>query len=97
LTHLDDIGLVSFDNLAGFRRLKFPKQITVFYYGIPLNIEFSKERDNDLELGKALLTRTGQQLAGICGSKPVDGFQDYLIERWAKKGLILSSPYPMQK
>jgi predicted RNA-binding protein Jag len=94
LTHLDDIGLVSFNSLSGFKRMKFPKRITIFYYGIFLKIEFEKEADNDLELGKVLLTKTGQQLAHICGSKPVDGFQNYVIERWVKKSLILSSPYP---
>jgi len=94
LTHLDDIGLVSFNSLSGFKRMKYPKRLTLFYYGILLNIEFAKETENDLELGKVLLTKTGQQLARICGSIPVDGFQDYVIERWVKKGFILSSPHP---
>ncbi len=97
LSHLDDIGLVSFENLSGFMIMKLPKRITVYYYGIPLNIEFDKEKDNDLQIGKVLLTKTGQQLASICGSKPVDGFQDYTIEKWTQQSLILSSPYPRQK
>jgi hypothetical protein len=62
-----------------------------------VNVEFNKETDNELEVGKVLLTKTGRQLAPICGSKPVDGFLDYIIERWAKKGVILSSPYPRKK
>jgi hypothetical protein len=69
----------------------------MIYYGIPLNLEFEKETENDLELGKVILTMTGRQLAPICGSKPVDSFQDYIIEKWAKKGLILSPPYPRSK
>ena len=94
MSHLDDIGLVSFNNIAGFTRIKLPKQITVFYYGTPLAIEFSNDDGNELELGRVLLTRIGQQLTKICGSKPVDGFHDYVIERWVKNGLVLSSPYP---
>ena len=97
LSHLDDIGLVSFNNLAGFKRLKLPKKTTVLYYGTSLHIEFSKDDGNELELGRVLLTRTGQQLAKICGSKPVAGFTDYVIERWVKKGLVLSSPYSRSK
>jgi hypothetical protein len=94
LTHLDDIGLVSFGTVSGFKRMKLPKVITIFYYGIPVHIEFAKETDNDLALGKVLLTKTGEQLAPICGSKPVDGFLNYILEKWVKEGLIISSPYP---
>ena len=57
-----------------------------------MNIEFQKPEDNQLEIGKALFTNTGRQLARVCASEPVDGFYDYVIEIWVKKGLILSSP-----
>ena len=96
LSHLDDIGLVSFNSISGFNRLNFPKRVTFSYYGIPLNVEFNQETGNELEFGKVILTKTGQQLAPICGSKPVDGFLDYIIVRWTKKGLIFSSPYPRE-
>ncbi len=94
LSHLDDIGLVSFDNIAGFKRTKVAKVAVMVYYGTVLTIEFQNEVDNDLEIGKVLLTKTGQQLADICGSTEVAGFQSYIIERLAAKGLLLSSPYP---
>jgi hypothetical protein len=94
LSHLDDIGLASFEGVSGFKRTGLPKRVTISYYGIFLNVELEKETDNDLEIGRVLLTKTGQQLAPICGSNPVDGFQNYVIERWINKGLILSSPYP---
>jgi hypothetical protein len=97
LTHLDDIGLVRFNRLTGFEQLGLPKKITISYYGIPLNVEFNNETDNHLEIGHILLTNIGRQLAPICGSRPVDGFQNYIIEILAKKGLILSSPYPRSK
>jgi hypothetical protein len=94
LSHLDDIGLISFQHLTGFKLMGFPKRISVFYYGEPINIEFSKDAGNDLETGKVLLTKIGQQMAPICGSQPVPGFRDYVLERWNQKGLFLSSPYP---
>ncbi len=97
LSHLDDIGLVNFDAVASFERVKLPKKAIVAYYGINLNVDFKKESDNRLELGNILLTAMGQQLAPISGSKPVDGFQDYVINKWANKGLILSSTYPKSK
>lgn len=97
LSHLDDIGLVNFNAVASFERVKLPKKTIVAYYGINLNVDFKKESDNRLELGNVLLTAMGQQLAPISGSKPVDGFQDYVINKWANKGLILSSTYPKSK
>jgi hypothetical protein len=96
LTHLDNIGLVTFNSFGTFKRTALPRRLRILYYGIPLNIEFPKEKDNDLQFGLIRLTAMGQQLALICGSKPVDGFQDYVIKRWLQDGLILSSPYPKQ-
>lgn len=97
LTHLDDIGLVSFNSLSGFELKGFHKRTTFFYYGSLVRIEFAKEAENDLGVGKILLTKTGQQLAHICGSRPLDGFKNYIVERWVKEGLVLSSTYPMIK
>ena len=84
VSHLESIGLVQFNNLAGFQRLGLPKRIAVFYYGQPLQLEFEKDVDNRLDLGHVLLTKTGQELAPICGSKPASGFLDYVKEKWKK-------------
>jgi uncharacterized protein DUF2806 len=97
LTHLDDIGLLSFNPISGFKRLGFPKRIIIFYYGTPLNLEFQTPENNELEMGKVMLSKTGQQLSKICGSKPVDDFIDYAIKWWVKKGIVLSSPYPLNR
>jgi len=96
LTNLDDIGLLRFEpsDLAGFLKTCLPKKMRIFYYGIPINIEFMNEENNKLEIGKVILSRTGREIAQICDSKPVPGFLDYLIKRWANQELILSSSYP---
>ena len=40
-----------------------------------------------------MLTKVGQELAPICGSKPIPEFFDYVIEHWASKmGLCISTP-----
>ena len=82
LQHLDSIGLVKFENLTGFVRRDIPKILTVNYYGRPLNLEKSKDAGNNLEIGRTLFTRTGQELAPICGSKPVEGFFEYVKAQW---------------
>ena len=82
LSHLESIGLVQFDGIAGFQRLNLPKKFVVHYYGRRLRLEMPKEDDNELGIGKTILTKIGQELAPICGSKPVDGFYEYVKDRW---------------
>jgi len=83
LSHLESIGLIQFNNLQGFARLKLPKRIDVYYYGQPIHLELPKEDgENELQLGRVLLTKIGHELAPICGSAPVDGFMDYVRTRW---------------
>lgn len=94
MKHLDDIGLVSFGSLGGYCRTHLPKQITIFYYGTPVNVELPMDSDNDLHTGKVLLSKAGQELAHVCGSQPVRGFLDYVLGEWAKKKYVTSSPYP---
>ena len=40
------------------------------------------DANNDLNIGLTLFTKVGQELALICGSKPVDGFYEYVKGRW---------------
>ena len=84
LSHLESIGLVQFNNITGFNLQKLPKSVAVVYYGRILILEMQNETDNMLELGHVLLTKIGKELAPICGSKPVDGFWEYVLERWQK-------------
>jgi hypothetical protein len=96
LTHLDNIGLINFKNIGGFV-LNIPtKRINIFYYGKPLNLEFQKDGNNQLELGTAMFTQVGEELFRICGSKPLDGFIDYIIKKWSAMGIPISSPYPQK-
>jgi hypothetical protein len=82
LTHLESIGLVRFDNLAGFRRIHLPKHLRLHYYGEPLDLHFPADSENELPLGKVLLTKLAAELAPICGSQPEPAFLVYLKERW---------------
>ena len=81
LIHLESIGLVQF-NPSGFTRKCLPKTITVHHYEKSLYLFLPKDTDNELYIGKALLTKTGQELSLICRSRPVIGFTDYLKNKW---------------
>ena len=81
LIHLESIGLVQ-TGFTGFRNLNLPKKLAVHYYGKQLILEMPKETDNELHIGMMLFTKIGQELAPICGSKPVDGFYKYVKDQW---------------
>ncbi|RMH39903.1 MAG: DUF2806 domain-containing protein [Gammaproteobacteria bacterium] len=81
LSHLESLGLIQF-RTSGFKRLGLPKVTQVFYYGQPLTLTLPKDEDNELDIGTVVLTRAGHELARICGARPVDGFFDYVKQRW---------------
>jgi len=84
LTHLDSIGLIQFNAISGFSRLNLPKHFTVTYYGEPLHLMMQKEEGNELKIGKVLLSQVGRELARVCQAPCVDGFVDYVKEKWKK-------------
>jgi hypothetical protein len=92
LKHLDDIGLITFNHVSGFRRMGIPKNFVVLYYGQPLGLEFPKDENNDLQIGNVLLTKIGEELAPICGSNRSDEFFQYVVEKWIQKNLSPHSP-----
>lgn len=88
LSHLESIGLIQFNSLQGFRRLKLPKTLTVLYYGRPTVLEFQKDSDNGMDIGIVLLTKTGEELAPICGSHADFKFEQYIHDKWEKLNYI---------
>jgi hypothetical protein len=94
LTHLQSIGLLTFSNLTGFARQKLPKQFLTIYFGKRVVIEFPGSEDNQLSIGKILLTQAGQQLLSISGALPDEDFSAYVIKQWVDAGVTAYSPYP---
>jgi len=86
LAHLEALGVIRFDHLAGFVRRGLGHEGYVDYFGTPLWIGFEKPENNELDVGKVLLTPPGRQLATVCSPEPVDGFANYLREKWKRLG-----------
>ena len=96
LTHLESLGLLRFEAQFGFIRKGLPKSFGVLYYGTPISLVFDKgtEKDNQLQTGKILLSQAGQELAPISGSRPVDGFIEYVSQQWAEQNVATASSWP---
>lgn len=82
LSHLDSLGLIQFDALAGFNRQKLPKNFAVSYCGEILELAMPKDSGNSLEFGHVLLTQAGEELSRISDAHGVGGFVDYVKEKW---------------
>ena len=64
----------------------------MYYYGKPHVLEFGETEGNSLQIGHVMLTQVGSQLACVCGSKPVPGFLEFVLERWVRSEYSISSP-----
>jgi len=86
--HLEALGLVRDGGALGFRRIGLPKIVPAYYYGKHLSLTMPRDSDNELATGKVLFTPAGLELAPICGSKPVQGFFEYVYDRWVGESLL---------
>jgi hypothetical protein len=94
LKHLDSIGLISFESTSGYRQLSLAKYVQIYYFGTPILMEFNKDNDNELNIGKVMLTQAGQELSQVCGAERNEDFYNYLVKSLFEAGLILSTPLP---
>lgn len=91
LKHLDAIGLISFESLAGYKRQGFPQTTIALYKNAPYALKFPNEKDNHIETGKVLFTTIGKELATICVPETIAGFDDYIVDQWKKKGIEVNN------
>lgn len=97
LKHLDAIGLISLETVSGYKRQGISKYAYAFYYGTPIRLEFPSDSNNSIEIGKTLFTSVGRELVTICGSESNSEFYEYIVNQWARKGIIVSSVFPRQQ
>lgn len=90
LQKLEAIGLIQL-NRSGFIKKGFGKHTRLFYCGKPTKIGFLHDAGNSLDLGHALLTNQGKELALSIHTSRNQRFYEYVIKRWFQEGLLLSS------
>jgi len=91
LKHLDSIGLISFESVSGYKRRGYGKNTVIFYFGQPTLVEFPKEKENEIEIGKTLFTQAGKELVAICGARRNQEFYEYAIGKLFKNNITLST------
>ena len=86
LTHLDSIGLISFNTLSGFKLKRLPESFDLLYFGSKHQIKLQEKHNSEFNTGKVMLSKMGEQLAPICGAKPVKGYEEFVSEQWIELG-----------
>lgn len=82
LTHLDSIGLIQFNSISNYVRKGLPKKLTVSYFEEPISLTIPNNNNTEITLGHVLLTQVGHELASVCHANSVDGFVDYVKNKW---------------
>lgn len=90
LARLEELGLIVFED-SGFVKKGYGKHTRLFYGGKPTKIGFQADADNYLDLGHVLLTERGKKLALTFNAPRNQSFYEYVIGRWYRQGLLLSS------
>lgn len=92
MTHLQEIGLVTFDPLAGYveKREETPTFIAE-YGGMAYKFKFKNGIGGRLELGQALFSRAGRELCAISDATPNEEFRQDIISSWKMRGIRLAS------
>jgi hypothetical protein len=78
LHHMDTLGLVMFDSLAGYALTIASKFFSLAYFGETFELTLSENERNDVKLGHVLLTDLGAELTRLCTPKPNPSFSAYL-------------------
>lgn len=88
LQHLEDIGILRYNSATKFVFHPSDKIIHADYFGKKVKITL-KDQDG-MEVSNTLFTIAGQELYEIFRSTllPVDGFFDFVYDKWAEKNLV---------
>lgn len=88
LAHLESIGLIKHDAVAGFRIAQLPAAIHVSYFGAPATLKPPNDSELDINIGEALLTQAGRELAPVCGAEGDPDFREYVLAKWRERGCL---------
>ena len=83
LNHLETIGLIRLLETSYFLD-EVDIESVCYYDEKQLNLKSPEGADIHLKIGCTLLTKVGEELAPICGSKPVEGFYEHVKQQWGE-------------
>jgi len=83
LQNLQSFGLMVYSPIGGYTLRDIGREFLVDYFSTKLSVRMPEASPVDLDIGHALLTDLGKQLARLCALTPIEGFANYLVEKWS--------------
>lgn len=80
LQHLENIGLINFSPIGHFSININGEKSYFSYFGDVILFKFNKKTNNEVSIGKVMLTESGRQLSKICGATKIEGYVDRIVE-----------------
>ena len=90
LIKLDSIGLIQISDVLGFKLSNQSRQLPASYNLQSVVLTFPTEEGNDFELGQVMMTPSGMELARIVKPTSIQGFFEFIYDKWAKESLLPS-------
>ncbi len=88
LGQLEALGLIRFASIGGFTTRNLPRSVTVSYGSTAVLLTLPNASENDLTIGKVLLTQSGLDLFRVVKPTIVEGFFEYVYDKWASESLV---------
>lgn len=88
LLHLDSLGLIKLETITGFALSTDTSELNLFYNDKSHFLKLPGGK-KDLEIGVALLTAIGAELAPISGTKPSEEYRRWIVDCWRKKDIVV--------
>lgn len=89
MSHLDDIGLITFNNTVAFSRMGMPEEFLISYGSENYFVKMP-EGVKQFEFGHVMLTTAGRQLAPLSRTPAIPEFPDYAIACWKARGIAVA-------
>ena len=88
LGELEAIGLIRISGSEGFALNDVPRRSTACYQDRSVQLTLPKDLGNRLNVGNVIMTPSGTQLSRIVKPDPIEGFFDFIYDRWAEESLV---------
>ena len=85
LIHLESLGLIKLNDNNNLWIPGLQKSMTARYFDKSATVSFSNDSDNSLYIGQAAFTSVGIELFEIIDVQEVDGFFEYVCDKWSGK------------
>jgi Protein of unknown function (DUF2806) len=89
MSHLDDIGLITFNSIVAFSRIGMAEKFQISYGNEKYSVVMP-EGVRDFEFGHVMLTTTGRQLAPLSNTPAIPEFPAYAIACWKARGIAVA-------